>query len=212
MPPPPPPPPPPSPPLAATHVPPRPRVGPQLGARLRQALEELHATGTLTAALEGALRSSGLDALRAAPSEGRPYGRAPLHHDARGEVMLASWRPGARSAPHDHGGARGLVLVLAGTFEERLFATRAVQPLAGRAFGAPFEVRRWQAGDALHVPAEVVHDMASTAAGGLTLHLYPGEGAPARVYDPEGRCTYLVRGGAWLPPDDVVLREPWGES
>ncbi len=178
-------------------------VAPLTRARLLRALEELRATGTLTRASEAALRASDLGALRSAPSAGRPYGRVPLHHGARGEVMLASWQPGVRCAPHDHGGARGLVLVLAGRFEERLFA------LDGPRLGGARETRRWRAGESIAVARDVVHDMQSAEAVGLTLHLYPGDAAPARVYDAEAECTYLVRGGAWLPPDDVVRREPW---
>lgn len=193
------------PPLAHESAPPAARrlVAPLTRARLLRALEELGATGTLTSSAEAALRAAGLEALRAAPSAGRPYGRVPLHHGARGEVMLASWQPGVRCAPHDHGGASGLVLVLAGRFEERLFA------LDGPALAAPREVRRWRAGEAIAVARDVVHDMQSAEPVGLTLHLYPGDAAPARVYDAEARCTYLVRGGAWLPPDYVVRREEW---
>ncbi|HQY63362.1 MAG TPA: cysteine dioxygenase family protein [Polyangiaceae bacterium] len=178
-------------------------IAPLTRARLLRALEELHATGTLTPALEASLRASNLAALRAAPTAGRPYGRVPLEHGARGEVMLATWQPGVRCAPHDHGGTQGRVLVLAGRFEERRFA------LDGPALGVPSQVRRWQAGESIEVARDVVHDMESADAVGLTLHLYPGDAGPARLYDAEARCTYLARGGAWLPPDDVVQREPW---
>lgn len=136
---------------------------------------------------------------------GRPYGRRELFvDDALGEVMLASWRSGATSAAHDHGAARGFVIVVAGRFEERILAREGEALAATNVCNA----RIFGKGDALVVPASIVHTMACVEAG-LTLHVYAGAPGPFRIYDPERRATYLASGGAWLPPDRVLSVEPW---
>ena len=49
-----------------------------------------------------------------APNGDELYGRRVLAQTSRAEVVLAKWSSGATSAPHDHGEAKGFVLVLAG--------------------------------------------------------------------------------------------------
>jgi predicted metal-dependent enzyme (double-stranded beta helix superfamily) len=134
-----------------------------------------------------------------------PYGRRPLHTSSRGEVMLAGWRAGACSAPHDHGRAQGLVVVLQGRFVERAYA-----------FGQPSLVvvseHELAPGDWTRVSPGIVHDMRSRDAG-LTLHLYTPGIEEMQVFDPLGRVTWRVSGtsGAWLPRVPEVIREriPW---
>ncbi len=177
-----------------------------LQALLHTTLDELSATGALSAATARALRGSALAGLAAPPTGGRPYGRRVLHAGPRGEIMLAAWRDGARSAPHDHGGAGGLVLVLAGRFEERVFEGH------GRGLGAIVGTHSFGAGDHAAVPPERIHDMGCVAGPGLTLHLYPGAAGVARVFDAARSTTFHVRGGAWLPPDEVLRAEAWGSE
>jgi hypothetical protein len=139
------------------------------------------------------------------PRVGHPYGRRVLLEDADGEVMLASWRRGASCAPHDHGDARGIVIVLEGCFTEAVYA---VSPAGLR----PVSSRTVSPGDALAVDHGLVHDMRAHG-DGMTLHVYvPGVHA-MRVYDREARATLLVAGdcGAWVPdePSQVLRRWSW---
>ncbi len=144
-----------------------------------------------------------LVAERIEPMTDRPYGRRVLFHDGRGgEIMLATWRAHARSAPHDHGGAHGLVFVLSGTFEEREHARE------GRGLGVVRSARTLREGDALVVAPEVVHDMTSQTKG-ITLHVYAGALAPFSLYDLARRETVRATGGAWLPADSVLSRDAW---
>ncbi|HEX3345090.1 MAG TPA: cysteine dioxygenase family protein [Polyangiaceae bacterium] len=145
-------------------------------------------------------------AARPMPRVGQPYGRRVLFTSPEGEVMLASWRRGARCAPHDHGEARGLVLVLDGVFTEGVYEATAD---GGIRAGSSRVVA---AGDTLAVGHGLVHDMRAHG-GGATLHVYvPGVHA-MRVYDRDARATLLVAGGcgAWVPdePSHVLRRWDW---
>lgn len=119
--------------------------------------------------------------------------------------MLAGWRAGASSAPHDHGRAQGLVVVLQGRFIERAYA-----------FGPPplavASERELAPGDWTRVSLGTVHDMRSCEVG-LTLHLYAPGIEEMRVFDPLGRVTFRVAGssGAWVPRVPELIREriPW---
>jgi len=87
-----------------------------------------------------------------------PYSRRVLDVGDGVEVMLAVGDRGAVCA-HDHGGSRGLVLALAGSFDERRFtwergAGDVVDLVAGASLIHP-------PGDAFAFGPEVVHDMAS---------------------------------------------------
>ncbi|HEX5098694.1 MAG TPA: cysteine dioxygenase family protein [Polyangiaceae bacterium] len=138
-------------------------------------------------------------------ADAEPYGRRVLHTSSRGEVMLAGWRAGACSAPHDHGRAEGVVVVLQGRFVERAYAC-GEPPLVVAS------ERELAAGDLIRVSPGIVHDMRSREAG-LTLHLYAPGIEEMRVYDPVGRVTWRVSGtsGAWLPRVPEMIREriPW---
>jgi predicted metal-dependent enzyme (double-stranded beta helix superfamily) len=134
-----------------------------------------------------------------------PYGRRILHASSRGEVMLAGWRAGACSAPHDHGRAQGLVVALHGRFVERIYASG--QPPLVVASERELEPADWT-----RVSPGMVHDVCSRDEG-LSLHLYAPGIDEMRVFDPLGRVTWRVSGasGAWVPRAPEVIREriPW---
>lgn len=170
------------------------------------ALAELRATGRVSTATLAAARAQAM-ALPPPPAErvaGRPYTREVLYAEADvGEVMRATWAPGVRSAPHDHGGARGLVAVLEGRFEERGYAMSPSLGLCERA------VRELSRGDVLEITEDRVHAMTSHDARGVTLHVYAGDVASFRLFDETARVTLRARGGAWLPADVVLSEERW---
>lgn len=125
-----------------------------------------------------------------------PYGRVVVHSSAAGEVMVASWQKGGASAPHDHGAARGVVLVARGRFHERRLVLRE---------GAlsVVEERSLDAGAVLEIGQAEIHEMESVAGDdAVTIHLYAPMPGPTRLYDRAGRRTVLVAdgAGAWLPP------------
>jgi len=135
------------------------------------------------------------------PRAAEPYGRQLLHRGPPGEVMLAGWALGGRSAPHDHGSASGFVLVLEGQFSESnyLFDGRELQCSARRDLGVL---------DFTSAQAGAIHDLHAISCG-LTLHLYTPEIVAMRVYDVERRATLLVTGdgGAWIPRGGAGVRE-----
>ena len=179
-------------------------------AVIGEALEHVRAQGTLPRELRHELSSLDFAHVVRRALPGRPYGRAVLVEERASEVMLASWEEGARSAPHDHGGARGVVLVLQGTFAERVYAAGATGPLS-----SVYPANECHEGDVVLVGETVVHEMGNVAhgaRGGLTLHFYVGVSGPlgpARLFDGERRVTVETRGGAWLPADDIVRELPW---
>lgn len=117
--------------------------------------------------------------------------------------MLAAWRPGARSAPHDHGEAQGIVIVLAGTFVETRFE------FDGGAL-APRRNERHRAWDALTAPEGVIHQMGSEGIG-FTLHVYAPCIDRMRVFDVARRSTLVVTGdsGAWVDDGASSERVAW---
>jgi len=138
---------------------------------------------------------------RPQPRAAEPYGRRVLHQGPAGEVMLAGWASGGRSAPHDHGEASGFVLVLEGQFSECLyrFDGRELQRAAQRDLGVL---------ELTSAPAGAIHDLHAVS-DGLTLHFYTPGIVAMRVYDVERRTTLLVTGdgGAWIPRGGVGVRE-----
>ena len=138
---------------------------------------------------------------RPEPLAAQPYGRQLLHQGPAGEVMLAGWARGGRSAPHDHGEAAGFVLVLEGQFSESMYSFdgRELQRCAQRDL-AVFEFTSAQAG--------AIHDLHAISYG-LTLHLYTPEIVAMRVFDVERRSTLFVTGdaGAWIPRAGAGVRE-----
>lgn len=154
-------------------------------------------------------RAGELQAARPMPRAGQPYGRRVLHATPEGDVMLASWRRGAACAPHDHGEARGVVVVLEGWFTEGVYAAAPGGGIRG------VSSRTVTPGEALAVEPGLVHDM-RVHGDGVTLHVYvPGVHA-MRVYDREARATLLVGGdcGAWVPeePSQVLGRWRWDDA
>jgi hypothetical protein len=143
-----------------------------------------------------------------APRGDEPYGRLPLLRDRRGELMLAGWRSGERCAPHDHGDAHGIVIVLAGRFTETRYEKRA-QGLV------PAGQVTLATGSTVPVEAGLIHDMRCDAAG-ATLHVYLPAIAQMRVYDLAQRSTWVVddNAGAWIPRDDqyVIATEAWSDE
>jgi cysteine dioxygenase len=139
------------------------------------------------------------------PRRERPYGRRVLFRCELGEVMLASWPAGGRALPHDHGDARGFVVVVAGGFTERTYGFEARELWVNSS-------RELAAGDLLRVSPDGIHDMESHEAG-LTLHAYVPPIPRMRVYDTPARTTFLVSGecGAWVPnnPQHVLEQERW---
>lgn len=139
------------------------------------------------------------------PRGNEPYGRLPLHRDPRGELMLAGWRAHERCAPHDHGDALGVVIVLAGRFTETRYRK------CGGALARSGQTTVEQGG-ALQVRAGLIHDMRCDAPG-ATLHVYLPAIDRMRVYDLEGRATWIVddNAGAWIPCDarHVIAVEAW---
>ena len=135
------------------------------------------------------------------PRAAEPYGRQVLHQGAAGEVMLAGWARGGRSAPHDHGEASGFVLVLEGQFSESMYSFdgRQLHCSAQRDLGV-LEFTSAHAG--------AIHDLHAVS-NGLTLHFYTPEIVAMRVYDVERRTTLLVTGdgGAWIPRGGAGVRE-----
>lgn len=170
------------------------------------AILELRATGRVSEGTFGALRAeiAALPPRRAEVVAGRPYAREVLFSEPGvGEVMRATWARGVSSAPHDHGGARGVVAVLEGRFEERAYAVSSGRGLSEGAR------RSFAAGDLIEVAEDAVHSMTSQGARGVTLHVYAGNVASFRLFDESARVTLRARGGAWLPADVVLSEERW---
>jgi predicted metal-dependent enzyme (double-stranded beta helix superfamily) len=134
-----------------------------------------------------------------------PYRRAILHRGHRCEVLLATWAEGARCAPHDHGPARGFVLLLRGQFVERTWARRGSDLVVT-------STRTLRAPARLPVDQGHIHDMLASA-GGLSLHVYLPSIRRMRVFDVTRRETLVVSDdcGAWIPAEtgQIVSREAW---
>lgn len=133
-----------------------------------------------------------------------PYRRELLERSDTREVLLMRWTPGASSAAHDHGSARGRVFVVAGTVEERVVEEAADGLLVTA-------VRRVSAPAILEVEPGVVHVMHAVDEA-LTLHVYEPPIERMRIWDAERREVLVVddEHGAWQPaPDRVLARTGW---
>lgn len=134
-----------------------------------------------------------------------PYSRLPLYRGTDGEVVLVSWSEAIECAPHDHGMATGRVVLLRGTFTERLWGWRHNE-------FTPLSVRHWQTGTVLSVADGNIHSMCAEGHG-VSLHLYTPAITGMRVYDLKARRTLTVSDdcGAWIPEDDaqIVFIEEW---
>ena len=146
-----------------------------------------------------------LAALRPVHTRAEPYARSVLHHSDQGEVMLAAWRRGGLAAPHDHGLARGFVVILEGQFFETAYR------FDGSELRACAE-HEHTAGDLLKAPPGLIHDL-KACDDGLSLHVYVPRIHGMRVYDPASRATLRVADdcGAWIPrtPAAILERRPW---
>ena len=100
----------------------------------------------------------GLEERAGDPPGSDPYSRLLLHADDDVEVMVARWRPGARCAPHDHGGSGGFVSPSAGP------STSTASPGRAPRWRARSHLAR-HAGDAFGFGPDVVHAMAAGPAG-----------------------------------------------
>ncbi len=131
-----------------------------------------------------------------------PYARRVVYEARRGEVLLARWRASGRTLPHDHGGARGIVVLAAGRFEEQRFL-RTPRGLT------LVDVRTLEAPHLLVVGAKDVHAMTALSDDARSIHLYAGGARGMRVYDERRGCVLTLRegSGAWWPHDaSCILR------
>lgn len=181
--------------------PPEERASTQAGPLPESLLAELAASvaaGEPSPGLAAALLEAGplLDSLATPPAPGTPYSRQQLHATEGLEVMLATWEPGLRCAPHDHGGSHGCVSVVHGTFHEQRYGW--VGPQLCR-IG---EAHR-TAGQVMNFGPEVIHDMVAPD-GGLTLHAYAPAPTRMSVFDLAHEQVLDMVGdfGAWLHEGD----------
>jgi ubiquinone/menaquinone biosynthesis C-methylase UbiE/predicted metal-dependent enzyme (double-stranded beta helix superfamily) len=137
-----------------------------------------------------------LSAMAQSPNDGEPYSRTILRADDEVEIMLASWRPGSRCAPHDHGGSGGFVIAVEGNFQERRFSWDGPRLVVSESANRP-------EGAAIPITPDVIHDMGAVA-GGLSLHLYSPPPPSMRVFDLEKAEALELVGnyGAWIPQGD----------
>jgi hypothetical protein len=153
-----------------------------------------------------ALYAADLATLRPVATGAHPYARLVLHHGDQGEVMLAAWKRGGLSAPHDHGLARGFVVILEGQFVETTYRFDGVDLRAT----ARHEHTK---GDLLEARPGQIHDLYACD-DGLSLHVYVPRIHGMRVYDRVSRATLRVADdcGAWVPrtPEAILERRPWG--
>lgn len=105
------------------------------------------------------------------------YQRIPLVVAEDAEAILIAWLPGQRSGIHDHGGSKGVAMVLGGSGAEESFRLEGerVLPAGERAFGA---------GDTLFEAPGDVHRVRAAGPGLLvTLHLYAPRLTEYRTYE-----------------------------
>lgn len=139
-----------------------------------------------------------LIALARFPDGAEPYGRHLLYAGSEGEALIMGWRDDSPCAPHDHGAARGVVLILRGEGIEQEWIVEGdgVRPGRSRVLVAPAMLR---------VLPDVVHSMTARGSA-ISLHLYTPAIAGMRVYDVERRRTLVVADdcGAWIPDDSAI--------
>lgn len=142
------------------------------------------------------------------PPADLPYARQVLHSDEVGEVMLARWKRDAACAAHDHGGAGGVVLVLAGSVVETPHLWQARRGLVAGA------EKTHGPGSMLVVPRTHVHSMRSVGEA-VTLHVYGPGPTRMRVHDLAARRSHVLDDGhgAWLPesPADSLAVEAFDD-
>lgn len=137
------------------------------------------------------------------------YGRHVMYSTPEFEVMMASWRPHAECAPHDHGFSTGCVLVLDGEFEEISYIQTADKGLVADLSTA----RRARKNQIIPVEGKTFHSMKSLGDLGITLHFYTPAIHNMKVLDLKNKRTLVVSEdcGAWVPQDTQKIIEvmPW---
>lgn len=130
-----------------------------------------------------------------------PYAREVLAAGPDLELMVARWRPGPGTPPHDHGDSLGVVRIVRGRALHRTFEVElgVLRERSATEHGP---------GELLVVPAGVLHAVRPIGEDLVTLHAYVGPIADMLVLDPARPSTVRVRGGAgaWLPAraEDVL--------
>ncbi|QDU67653.1 hypothetical protein [Engelhardtia mirabilis] len=145
-----------------------------------------------------------LSSLGARIPSGRNYVGQPLDPGPDGEAFACRWAPEGTTAPHDHGGGEGLVLVQEGLLIETKFEFDGSELV-------PVERRMLLPGDITWLGGRDIHTVEAHEPS-WSLHFYWGKGDTYRIFDPVGRVTHEVRDtGAWLPvdPDSIVASTPW---
>lgn len=180
-----------------------------MGSIVQQCHTSVRAGGDLRTlrTLVAGVPLSELQALPTRSDPARPYGRNVLLDSSGLEMMVAKWTPGTPCAPHDHGGAVGVVRVIRGRALHRIWAIR----------GAELEIvaeEQVEAGGLLLCGADLIHSMGDD--GGdeplVTLHAYLGGVPYMTVYDVNERSSLQVDGsrGAWIPEPCGVLARSAG--
>lgn len=128
-----------------------------------------------------------------------PYARQVLSADATHEVMLAGWAPGRWTAPHDHGGSAGWVLVRSGALRERRHRVDASGLHTVDEHVHP-------AGSWVRVQRDAIHSACADTPC-QTLHVYTPGVEVMRLYDPARRRISVVGGDhrAAFPVDPARL-------
>jgi cysteine dioxygenase len=132
------------------------------------------------------------------------YARTLVAHGPTFEVLVMTWRPGDRSAVHDHGRAAFGAVRVYGPARHHVHHLDGERLLAG-------PVDDLVDGDVLSVPSDLVHQLENPGPDRLvSLHVYVAEAserapsAGARLYDADGGVVYETDGGAFRhPPPDA---------
>jgi ubiquinone/menaquinone biosynthesis C-methylase UbiE/predicted metal-dependent enzyme (double-stranded beta helix superfamily) len=132
--------------------------------------------------------------------DGHPYGRRILYSNDNLEIMLASWRPHADCAPHNHGLSTGIVMILEGEFEETSYEVNKDGLCA-------IDYARLKRGEVCTVKQNEIHAMKSLRESGMTLHIYKPQIVSMEVYDVQKSEVFTVAAtaGAWLPVDSKQI-------
>lgn len=88
-----------------------------------------------------------------------------LYKDDESETKLVTWPVGARSCAHDHGESRGVVRVIEGEINQKIFNKETKEFI---------EEQNLKAGDVFFETPDMIHVMgnSSTSVEAKTLHMY----------------------------------------
>lgn len=133
------------------------------------------------------------------------YSRFVLYASPHLEIMLARWHPQKPCAPHDHGGAMGVVWCLRGNLLETEY--RFTQGFLRKKAEMVFAESQ-----AALVYAEEIHSSVALN-DALTLHVYWPKILRMKIYDPFRQEVLTVQDnvGAWfdLLPEQIQHRQTW---